>query len=174
MRFAILVLCCGLVSGCGGKAVIYYSPAKFGNPAHPPAVRLILPRNGAKYHAHDDIRMLALATPHGSDLGPDREASKRYADSSKWHLTQSPGDTVSVQFFAGSKGLGFKTSGMVAAGLRSRRGEAVPMIVGLAGYPAVEWVWHNAPPGTYYLTARAANQRGQTTISPPVKITVLP
>jgi hypothetical protein len=170
---AILVFL-GLTAGCDGKAGTLYSPPEFGDTAHPPAVRIILPADGAKFHAHTDIRLLALATPNGTDLGPDEDAIKRYADPNKWNFMRNPQDMVSVEFLAGTNRLGLQTSGMVSASMRSQHGEAVPMIMGLVGYPAVELVWRNAPAGSYTLTANATNEKGLATVSTPVNITVLP
>ncbi len=170
---AILVAC-GLITGCDDKAGQLYSPAEFGDRAHPPAVRIIVPADGAKFHTHTDIRLLALATPYGTSLGPDDEAAKRYADANKWNFMQDPRDTVSVEFLAGTNSLGARTSGMVSASMRSQHGEAVPMIAAMVGYPAVELIWRNASAGSYTLTAHATNEKGLATASTPVTITVLP
>ncbi len=164
----------GLITGCDDKAGQLYSPPMRGDPAQPPAVRIIVPAEGAKFHAHKDIRLLALATPYGTSLGPDGEAAKHYADANKWNFMQDPRDTVSVEFLAGTNSLGSRTSGMVSASMRSRHGEAVPMIVGLVGYPAVELIWRNASAGSYTMTAHATNEKGLATASTPVTITVLP
>jgi hypothetical protein len=176
LMVAMLVLC-GLVAGCNGKAGTIYSPPAFGlgNLAHSPAVRIIVPADGAKFHAHTDIRLLALVTPHGTDLGPEEnEAIKRFTDPSKWTLTQSPEDTVSVEFRAGTNHLGSQTSGMISARVRSKPGQFEPMVMICVGYPAVEIIWHNAPAGSYTLTANATNAKGLTTVSTPVNITILP
>jgi len=50
----------------------------------------------------------------------------------------------------------------------------VPFIMTGIGYPSVELVWHGVPAGTYTLTAKATNNKGQATVSTPVNITVLP
>jgi hypothetical protein len=170
----VILVFWGLIAGCDGKAGSLYSPPAFGAPAHPPAVRIILPADGAKFHAHADIRLLALATPNGTDLGPDEDATKHYADPNKWNFMQNTGDKVSVEFLAGTNRLGLQTSGMVSAGMRSQHGEAVPMIVVMVGYPAVELIWRNVPAGSYTLTANATNEKGMATVSTPVNITVLP
>jgi hypothetical protein len=171
--FVQLVLC-GLAAGCGTKARALYSPPLFGDPTHPPAVRIIEPSNGATFQAHADIHLLALATPNGTDLGPDEDAARHYADPDKWNFIQDPEHSFTVEFLAGTNDLGSQASGMVSASMRSQHGEAVPMIAGLVGYPAVAWVWHDAPAGSYTLTANATNEKGLTTVSPPVKITILP
>ena len=111
---AILVLC-GLVVGCDGSAGRIYSPPAQGNPSHPPAVLIFAPSNGAKFHAHADIRLLVLATPCGTSLGPDEDAAQRFADTAKWNLMQDPVNTVSVEFLAGTNSLGSRTSGVVSA-----------------------------------------------------------
>jgi hypothetical protein len=170
---AMLVLC-GWITGCDGGGETLYSPPKFGDPAHPPAVRIMVPAAGEKFHAHADIRLLALATPNGTDLGPDEDATRHYADRTKWNFMQDPRDTVSVEFLAGTNHLGLQTSGMVSAGMRSQHGEAVPMIMCLVGYPAVELTWRDVPAGSYTLTANATNEKGVATVSAPVNITVLP
>jgi hypothetical protein len=170
---AVLLLC-GLAAGCDSRAGTLYSPPEFGDPAHPPAVRLIVPANGAKFHAHADIRLVAIATPNGTDLGPDKDTVRRYADPNKWNFIQDPQHTFLIEFFAGTNRLGVQTSGMVSASMRSRRGEAVPMIVMLVGYPAVELFWRNAPAGNYALTAKATNEKRLAAVSTPVQITILP
>ena len=170
---AILLLC-GLAAGCDSKAGTLYSPPEFGDPAHPPAVRLIVPAGGAKFHAHADIRLVAIATPNGTDLGSDQDAARRYADANKWNFMQDPQHTFLIEFLAGTNSLGVQTSSMVSASMRSRHGEAVPMIVGLVGYPAVELIWRNVPAGNYALTAKATNEKRLATVSTPVHITVLP
>ncbi len=170
---AILVLC-GLVVGCDGSAGRIYSPPVLGNPAHPPAVLIFAPDNGAKFHAHADIHLLSLATPYGTSLGPDEDAAKRYADTSKWHFLQDPVNPVSVEFLAGTNSLGSRTSGMVSAGMRSQHGEAVPFVMQMVGYPAVDLIWRNVPAGNYTLTARATNKNGRSAVSTPVNISVLP
>ncbi|MGD0812250.1 MAG: hypothetical protein ABSA83_01490 [Verrucomicrobiota bacterium] len=170
---AILVLC-ALAVGCDGSAGRIYSPPAQGNPAHPPAVLIFAPGHGAKFHACADIRLLVLATPYGTSLGPVEDAGQRFADTAKWNLMQDPVNTVSVEFLAGTNSLGFRTSGVVSARVRSKHGEATPMIATLVGYPAVELIWSNAPVGSHTLVARAINKNGLTTISTPVSITVLP
>lgn len=177
LALAIVVICfCGLgvVAGCDGKTGRIYSPPIEGNPAHPPAVLIFAPGNGAIFHAHADIHLLALATPYGTSLGPDEDAARRFADTAKWNLRQDPVNTVSVEFLAGTNSLGSRISGMVSAGVRSQPGEATPMIVTPVGYPAVELIWSNAPAGTYTLTARATNKTGLVTVSAPASITVAP
>jgi hypothetical protein len=170
---AILVVG-GLVVGCDGNGGRIYSPPAQGNPAHPPAVLIFAPADGAKFHAHSNIRLLVLATPYGTSLGPDEDAATRFADTSKWNLMQGQADSVSVEFLVGTNKLGSGTSGLVSAGMRSQHGEATPMIMFMVGYPAVELIWSNAPAGSYTLTARATNKNGLATISTAVSITVLP
>jgi len=129
-RMWAIFFLCGLMAGCDGKAETIYSPPNFGDPAHPPAVRIIVPADGAKFHAHADIRLLALVTPHGTDLGPiDNKVIKKFTDPDKWTLTQSPEDWVSVEFLAGTNRLGSQTSGMVLARVKSKPGQAEPMFM---------------------------------------------
>jgi len=138
-------------------------------------VRIILPAEGATFRVHADIRLRALATPHGTDLGPEDPADMPFpVRSDKWELVQSPEDAYVVEFFAGTNGLGSQTGGLVSARMKSRPGQATPMIMSVIGYPAVEVIWHDAPAGHYTLTAKATNQRGQATVSAPVNITVQP
>ena len=159
-------------TGCGRHPGKLYSPPNFGSSAHPPAVRIIVPADGAKFHAPAEIRLLALATPNGTDLGPDEDISRKYADPRKWNFIEAP--TYSVEFFAGTNSLGLQTAGMVSAGMKSQHGEAVPFIMRSIGYPSVELVWHGVPAGTYTLTSRAVNDRTQATTSTPISVTVLP
>ena len=176
VMIAMLVLC-GLVAGCNGKAGTIYSPPAFGlgNTALPPAVRIIVPANGATFHAHEDIRLLALATPHGTNLGPEDPADLPFAvRSDKWELVQDSEDAYSVEFFAGTNRLGAKSAGLVSARVKPKLHEATPFIMPVIGYPAVEVVWHDAPAGHYTLTAKATNEKGLATTSIPVNITVRP
>jgi len=170
---AILLLCV-LTAGCGRKERTLYSPPANGNPAHPPAVRIIVPADGAIFHAHEDIRLLALATPSGSDLGPDEEASRIYAESKGWELVHGRNHDYSVEFLADTNRLSVQSTSMVFARAKSIPGQAQPMIMVGVGFPAVEWVWRNVPAGSHTLTARATNENGLTTISTAVTITVLP
>ena len=170
---AILVLC-GLIIGRNGRAGQVYSPAGWGGPTNPPAVLITAPTNGAAFQAHENIRLLALATPHGSSLGPDDKATSRYADTNQWRLVQSDRDTVTVEFLANTNSLGSRTSGMVSAGMRPQPGRPVAMFRVMVGYPQVELIWSNAPAGSYALTASATNENGLANVSTPVNITVLP
>jgi hypothetical protein len=137
-------------------------------------VRIVVPADGTTFHAHADIRLLALATPHGTALGPDENLSKAYGDSAKWDLVQGQWDNYSVEFRAGTNSLGSQIGGEVSA--RPKRGPGQPLFMHmvLVGYPAEEWVWHDAPAGTYALTARVTNAAGVATVSARVNITVLP
>lgn len=170
----VILTLCGLVAGCDHNPERIYSPWIAGDLSHPPAVRILAPTDGAQFHAHENIRLLVLATPYGTDLGPDEEVSKHYADPGKWNFLQDPEYPYSVEFLAGTNSLGLTTSGAVSASMRSQHGEAIPMIAIMAGYPAVSMVWPDAPVGTHALTVRVTNKTGLTTVSAPVNITVLP
>ena len=171
---AILLLCI-FVAGCDGRAGTLYSPPEFGDAEHPPAVRIIAPDDGTTFHARADIRLLALATPHGTDLGPDKDMDKMIAARpDEWELVQSPEDAYSVEFFAGTNSLGARSAGLVSARVKSRPGQATPMIMVVIGYPVVALIWRSAPAGSYTLTAKATNEKRLTTVSTPVHITVLP
>ncbi len=174
-RLPAMVVLCGLLAGCSGRSGTIYSPPARGFLPSAPAVRIILPKDGATFHAHADIRLLALATPHGTDLGPEDPADLPFAvRSDKWELVQSPEDAYAVEFFAGTNSLGSQTGGLVSARMKSIPDQAAPMIMPVIGYPAVEVIWHDAPAGHYTLTACATNQKGQATVSAPVNITVQP
>ncbi|HYA79120.1 MAG TPA: hypothetical protein VED19_01265 [Candidatus Nitrosopolaris sp.] len=169
---AILLLCI-FVAGCEGRAGTLYSPPEFGDAEHPPAVRIIAPAEGATFHAHADIRLRALATPHGTDLGPVNPADLPFpVRSDKWELMHDPEDAYSVEFFADTNSLGARSGGLVSARVRSKPGQATPFIMAVIGYPAVELIWHNAPAGSYTLTAKATNEKGLATVSTAVNITV--
>jgi hypothetical protein len=171
---AILALF-GLLAGCSGRSGTIYSPPARGFLTGAPAVRIILPKDGTNFRAHADIRLLALATPHGTDLGPEDPADLPFpVTSDKWELVQDSEDAYSVEFFAGTNSLGSQTGGLVSARMKSRPGQAMPLIMPVIGFPAVEVIWHDAPAGHYTLTARGINQNGQATVSAPVNITVLP
>jgi len=176
-----LLILCGLAGGCSGKERTIFSPPAQSRPTDPPAsrtsppaVRIVVPADGTTFHAHADIRLLALATPYGTALGPDRDLSREYGDSAKWDLVQAQWDNYSVEFRAGTNSLGSQTGGEVSARPKRGPGQPVFMHMVLVGYPAEEWVWHDAPAGTYALTARVTNAAGVATVSAPVNITVLP
>jgi len=175
---AVLGLC-GWVVGCDGQSGRIFSPPEFLDPehqvdaSHPPAVRIVEPADGAKFPAHSDIRLLALATPHGTRLEPDAH-TKSYAETNKWNFGRIEKTEVVVEFLAGTNSLGAEGTGLIFAGMRSRHGEAVPFVMSPVGYPVVEWIWRNAPAGRYTLTAHATNQTGLATVSAPVTVTVLP
>lgn len=133
-----------------------------------------MPADGAKFHAHKDIHLLALATPNGTDLGPDDDASRNYADTSKWDLVQDQQNTYSVEFLNGTNSLNMQITSIISAKMKSKPGQAEPMHMVVVGYPPVEWVWHDPPVGSYTLTAKVTNGQALTTVSSPVNITVLP
>jgi hypothetical protein len=106
----------------------------------PPVVRMVSPANGATFFAPVNIPLYAYAND------PD-------------------GSVASVEFFAGTNGLGF--------------GQHIPAPV--AGpvppiYPTNLFflIWSNAPVGVYALTAEATDNDGASTTSPPVNIDILP
>ncbi len=165
----------GYLAGCSGRSGTIYSPPASGFLTNAPAVRIILPKDGAAFRAHADIRLLALATPHGTDLGPEDPADLPFpVRSDKWELVQDPQDTVSVEFLAGTNHLGSQTSGLVSARMKSKPGQATPFIMPVIGYPAVEVIWQDAPAGHYILAAKATNEKGLATVSTAVNITVQP
>ena len=166
----VLVFCC-LAAGCGQTTI--YSPPQLGNPMNAPSVKIIVPAGGQTFNAHQDIRLVVLATPNGTDLGPEA-TPKMYAKTDAWDLRPSPEHPYSIDFLAGTNTVGTQSASMTTARPHSRTGQAIPMIIGLVGYPAVEVIWHDAPAGTYSLTAKVTNEQGLATTSAPVKITVLP
>src|ERR1700761_8737719 len=87
------------ISGCGEPPKLY-SPPDARQSKNPPAVKIIQPVDGAKFHAQDDIRIVALATPHGSTLDPDPAQPKTFSDTSKWDL--QTGNEMAVNFVAGT------------------------------------------------------------------------
>ena len=149
-------------------------PAIAGCPDNPPAVRIVAPRDKAVFHAHANIRLLALATPYGTDLEPDADLAKRFADTDKWRFVQGDRDTFQVEFLANTNSLGLRTSGLTSAGVRPRRGSVTPTFMVVVGFPQLELLWTNAPAGSYVLTAKATNNQGRSTVSAPVTITVRP
>ena len=175
--FGMRVLVIGLslfIAGWKGRAQTVYSPPGRAFLTNAPAVRLILPAEGAVFPAHTSIRLQALATPHGTHLEPEQKGAGELIAShpNDWESVQSPEDTYTVEFFAGTNRLGSQVAGEVSARARQRRGYATPMVMLLLGYPAVEVTWSNVPAGTYVLTAKVTNQNGLATVSAPVKITV--
>ena len=170
-RILVMLVFCCLAAGCGQTTI--YSPPQLGNPMNAPSVKIIVPAEGQTFHAHQDIRLMVLATPNGTDLGPEA-TPKMYANTDAWDLRPSQDHQYSIDFLAGTNNLGTQTASITTARVRSHPGQASPMIIGLVGYPAVEMIWHAAPAGTYSLTAKVTNDKGLATISGPVKITVLP
>jgi len=174
-RLAAVLVFAGGLAGCHGKPETVYSPPAFGLSTSAPAVKIMVPADGATFHAHADIRLLALATPHGSPLEPTTPASKAVPGGNEtWEFVQSPEDAYSIEFLADTNSLGTLGAGMVSARVKPEPGKATPFVMPVVGYPSVDLVWHDVPAGHYTLTARALNQNGQATVSAPVNITVLP
>jgi hypothetical protein len=99
----------------------------------PPAVSMVRPTDGQIFEASRDIPLVAFAQ--------DRE----------------DGYTLTVEFFEGSRSLGFGTffPGRCAV------------------CPNYELTWSNVPPGRYELSAKATDSDGASSFSVPVHITVL-
>jgi hypothetical protein len=114
----------------------------------PPVVRIIAPANGAIFFAPVNVPLYAYAN-------------------------DADGSVASVEFFAGANSLGFGQPVPVATPLAS------PLYVGGPLPPAHPTnlfflIWSNAPPGAYALMAKATDNDDASTISDPVKISVLP
>ncbi len=133
-----------------------------------------MPSENATFHAPATVRLLALATPYGTALGPDEAASRRFADPDKWDFRQGPWGAYTVNFIAGTNQLFSQTLSLVSASIKAQPGEAAPDIVFPVGYPAADWTWHDVPAGHYTLTVQVINQKKLSTRSAPVSITVLP
>jgi hypothetical protein len=125
-----------------------------GNPTNvPPIVRITSPPNNSEFRAPVNVALLA------------------YSDA-------PIGSVTSVEFFAGSNSLGF--------GKRLWTPFAEPLLPGGPRTPTpsnspvlfltktFELIWSNAPPGSYALTALAADNDGGAATSAPVNITILP
>ena len=110
----------------------------------PPVVRITSPANGAIFHAPVDIPIYAYA--HDPD-----------------------GLVASVEFFyEDTNSLGFGVNPICPTNtLCPTCPRPCPTNIWLL-------VWSNAPLGTFALTAKATDTRGASTISDPVKVTVLP
>ena len=74
------------------------------------------------------------------------------------------GTIASVEFFAGTNGLGFGHGLCV--------GIVYPTLICPTNIYLL--VWSNAPLGTYTLTAKATDNGGASTVSQPVFVTILP
>ncbi len=117
----------------------------------PPVVRITSPANNSMFRAPVNIPVLAFAT----DLGA---------------LVMT---VTNVEFFAGTNDLG--------AGYHIRT-EPLPLPPGPIQPPIIvflptgywELVWSNAPQGDYSLTAVATDNRGASTVSDSVNVTILP
>jgi len=168
----LAVLCvAGLIAGCDGQETRLYSPPAGLSSPRPPAVKFIAPADGATFHAHANIRLAALATPYGTDLGPVEDTPK-FVFSRKWELVQSPEFPYAIEFLAGTNRLDTATGGLVSARVKPVPGQATPFVMVVVGYPAIEWMWRDVPAGAYTLTARVTNDKGMVTVSTPVHITV--
>ena len=113
-----------------------------------PVVRITSPPNNSEFRAPVNVALVA------------------YAD----ELT---GSVASVEFFAGTSALGF--------GQPMRIPVAQPLIPqGATNYPisyitnTFEFIWSNAPPGSYAITAVAVDTNKQSAMSQPINITILP
>jgi len=117
-------------------------------------VWIVAPDNGSAYHAPAVVYILA-----GVDLAGGAKA----------------GDTVTVDFFAGTNRLGSRQSAWhngIKPDPSSRNFQ--PMIMSAAGFGGVDLCWSNVPAGSYALTARASGLRGLSAVSESVNISISP
>lgn len=87
------------------------------------------------------------------------------------------GDTVRIEYFANTRLLGTQDSRWmpeVNPSAHARPGQAVPMFIQRAQFSLAEFVWKNAPPGNYTMTARATFGQNPPAVSKSVAITILP
>ncbi|HVM50506.1 MAG TPA: Ig-like domain-containing protein [Candidatus Acidoferrum sp.] len=114
----------------------------------PPIVRITSPANGAAFHQPLNLPIFAFAV-------------------------DVDGFVTNVQFFAGTNNLGAGHP-IHAVPPPLPPGPIQPPI--LIAVPSNFWaiVWSNAPIGDYPLTAVATDNRGASTVSDPVNITILP
>lgn len=118
--------------------------------AHPPAVNIFSPPDGAVFTAPIDIHILAEAT-------------------------DVDGQVKSVEFFAGTNSLGVVTNEPIAmsaelqAAISASSPDLPPLPKPSAPY---RLIWTNAPPGDYTLMALAKDDQGLAAVSGPVRITI--
>lgn len=119
-----------------------------GGTHYPPMVQITSPANNSDFRAPVNLELVAYANePNGS--------------------------VSSVEFFAGTNALGFGHSMRIPV--------AQPLIPqGATNYPILyvtntfEFIWSNAPPGSYAVTAMAVDTDKQSATSQPINITILP
>lgn len=132
------------VVGEPGRAVVRIIDNDGTPTNHPPQVRWLAPREGAVFPAGATIFLAADAV-------------------------DSDGAIALVEFFAGTNRIGTGGApprGGTAAGSVNVRREAPP----LGPY---SFAWTDVLPGEYHLTARAVDDAGAVTVSPPILVRVL-
>ncbi|MCX6927506.1 MAG: Ig-like domain-containing protein [Verrucomicrobia bacterium] len=112
----------------------------------PPIVRITSPANHSMFHAPVNLPIYAFATDRNNYV-------------------------TNVEFFSGTNDLGH---GRQLSAAPPSPGPMPPPISFIQ--PTNYWVlvWSNAPQGDYSLTAVATDNRGASTVSDPVNITILP
>ncbi len=113
----------------------------------PPVVRITSPPNGSVFRAPLNLPIFSF------DADPD-------------------GSIASVEFFAGTNSLGLGQP-VAAVPPPLPPGPVQPPILIFEPTNYWELVWTNPPPGTYALTAKATDNGGASTVSPPVNIGIL-
>ena len=117
----------------------------------PPIVRITSPANNSVFRAPVNIPVLAFATDLGGPVT----------------------SVTNVEFFAGTNDLG------AACRIRTEilplpPGPILPPIIVIRPTGYWELVWSNAPQGDYALTAVATDDRGASTVSASINVTILP
>jgi hypothetical protein len=116
----------------------------------PPDVSIVFPTNGAAFYTPVNLPIVACAR----DL---------------------LGSVVSVEFFENGVSLGIVSNSPSPIILPAIPGGPLPPMPPIPPYRPFVLVWTNVPPGTnILLTAKATDNSGASTLSPPVSITVHP
>jgi hypothetical protein len=127
-----------------------HSSAQFGGGGagglNGPTSKMLSPANGAVFEAPVNIKLEAFVTPHGS--------------------TFATTTVKSAEFFANAQPLGFGSLGFCVCDIAIAGG----------GRPLApsDFIWTNAPPGSYQITCKATDASGISVISAPIMIIVNP
>lgn len=153
-KFAFFT-CLSLV--CSGLAQPS-STASENSPQKPLEVSLEVLSNGSILHDGDTLR-----APTALWIGA----------SIKTAVAGHAGDSITVDFFANTNRLGSRKYGWldkIEPDLHSLKPQ--PMIIRAAGFYGGDFVWSNAPAGSYALTAKAWGWHGHSDVSAPINITI--
>jgi hypothetical protein len=115
-------------------------------------------------------------------VGPESPAPSK-PDESGMRIPKAPNKPPSVQLTGPTSGASFSTGAAITLTANASDADgsiakvefyrAGTTLLGSAGSAPYRYVWTSAPTGTHSLTAKAYDNKGATTVSAPVSITVL-